>query len=160
MLICTARYLSFLKKRRSLKDSAGDINHNPSKLVCTTDDNTLYSFIGDTSAFFDGKGLKPGSTRLFVPSDLIDSTSQSIDLDSDASDSNIMVSTIQQAQIGDAIGVTARTGTHKVLVIRVTDTRGTAPTRSAATIASDVFTDSLNLVSTTINAPNFAMDCW
>ncbi len=159
-MTCTARYLSFVK-RRSLENSADVNDTTPAptkKLVCTTDGNTTtYSFTGDIVTFFDGKGgLEPGYTQLTVPSGLIDSTSQSIDLNGDTIDSSdtILVSTIKQATtIAEATGIDARRGTHTVLVLRVTDTRGTAPTRSAAEIASDVFTDSLNLVGI-INALN------
>ena len=44
-------------------------------------------------------------------------------------------------------GVNHRTGTWKVLVLRVVDSAGVGPSRSVTELGSDVFDDAFNLVS-------------
>ena len=131
-MTCTVRY-------RTFKPRKGEAA-KPHKLICDPGkDKRSHTLLGDADAFFDEIRMVPGVTRLTLPSSMIGANG-SIDLDG-ANSSDISIANIE----GRA--VSSRIGTHKVLVIRVTDSStGTAPTVDTATLAADMFTDARNLV--------------
>ena len=133
-VICTVRKLMYRPYVSTEPERAP-------RVVCQTDDGIYYKLVGDIDDFFGEESYKPGSTMLSVPVSFISDDGKQIDLSADGA-----VDAISTRSNGSR-GYEHLTGTWKTLVIRVTDSSsGTTPTVDSATLAADVFSDSLNLV--------------
>ena len=139
-MTCNLEKLSFVSNQKDSGAMYGSIR----EYICTTLEHVTYSLLGNVTAIFEANTFKPGSTFLTIPGHLIDAQNRIIDVDQ-ADSSEIKIYSIEAA-VQEATGINARTGTHTILVLRDSDTRGATPQRSAATISSDLFSDPLNLV--------------
>ncbi len=98
---------------------------------------------GDVNSFVSSAGyqLKYGQTQLSIPLDLLNG-STTLDLDVDYGKRK----RIQVSESKSTSGLEHRTGTYKIIVLRMSDTAGNSPTASTYKMGQDVFSDAYNLV--------------
>lgn len=131
---CTVRELSSFRNKDRRTSTEFDL------LQCVSDDySSSVTLDGDIKAFFGKHSYKLGVTKLSIPVSLI--TGDLVDLDSSGA------SAIRIFRMS-ARGNEHKTGTYKVLVVRVVDENGNAPSLSIAELGTKTFDDTLNLVST------------
>ena len=97
---------------------------------------------GDINAFFGRQSYKLGATKLSIPISLI-TRGDVVDLGSNRS-SAIKISRVSTR------GKEHKTGTYKVLIVRVVDGKGDEPYFSVAELGTKTFDDAHNLVSTNL----------
>jgi len=116
----------------------------PDEIGCSSADYSRRVVInGDLDAFLGSGGYAFGSTMLSIPESLI--VDEAVDLSADGAAGSIVVSS-QDSRSNR--GVEHRTGTWKVLVVRVIDASGVSPTPTAAELSTAVFSES----GTTMNS--------
>ena len=115
---------------------------DPVQFKCATEgDKAFYSVGGDSDTFFGEESVAPGFTTLNVPASYI--SDKTIDLSASGAKDAITVGKLKSMR-----GTEHHTGTWKVLAVRITDSStGTAPSVDSATMSTDIFSDTLNMVS-------------
>ena len=116
----------------------------PDELKCATEgDVATYSLEGDSDDFFGEDGFTIGRTILGVPAAFI-ASDKSINLSATGAKDAIIIGNIKSG----GRGTEHRSGTWKAIVVRITDSStGITPKTDSATMAADVFSDTLNMRS-------------
>jgi len=117
----------------------------PDQVVCKMEGIESYiSFYGNVDEFFlkSSFPLELGRTQLSIPTSLL-IDGDHLDLDDHRASESIMLSRrhLQERTNNYRVGI------WNVLVVRVIDSTGDAPTKTIKQLGTDVFDDSFNLVS-------------